>query len=97
MYGILKPAGLKSDNMTGTSWDVALVVVDALRKLGPNATADQIRHHIDTLTGFAGINGIYDYEAHPQRGLGSDSAVIVRFDAATKSWVWLSKPGGAPL
>jgi len=97
MYGILTQAGLKSDNMTGTSWDVALVIVDALRKLGPDATADQIRHHIDTLTGFPGINGIYDYKAHPQRGLGSDSAVIVRFDAATKSWVWLSKPGGAPL
>jgi branched-chain amino acid transport system substrate-binding protein len=83
--------------MTGTSWDVALVVVEALKKLGPNASAEQIRQFISSLTDFPGINGIYDFKQHPQRGLGSDSAVIVRFDPAAKRWVWLSKPGGAPL
>jgi branched-chain amino acid transport system substrate-binding protein len=97
MYGILKEAGLKSDNMTGTSWDVALVTVAAVRNLGPQASAEQIRQFIAGLTNFPGINGIYDFKAHPQRGLGPDSAVIVRFDAADKRWVWLSKPGGVPL
>ncbi|HEX9463758.1 MAG TPA: ABC transporter substrate-binding protein [Alphaproteobacteria bacterium] len=97
MYGILKQADLKSDNMTGTSWDVALVIIEALRKLGPGANAEQIRQYIATLTDFPGINGVYNFKAHPQRGLGSESAVIVRFDAAEKRWVWLSKPGGVPL
>jgi branched-chain amino acid transport system substrate-binding protein len=97
MYGILKQADLKSDNMTGTSWDVALVIVEALRKLGPGASAEQIRQFIANLTDFPGINGVYNFKAHPQRGLGSESAVIVRFDAAEKRWVWLTKPGGVPL
>ena len=97
MYDILKQANLKSDNMTGTSWDVALVVVAALRKLGPGATAEQIRDFIANLTDFPGINGVYDFKKYPQRGLSSDSAVIVRFDPKDKSWVWLSKPGGVPL
>ncbi len=83
--------------MTGTSWDVGLVVVEALRKLGPDANAEQIRAFIANLTDFPGINGIYDFKKYPQRGLGPDSAVIVRFDAADKRWVWLSKPGGVPL
>jgi branched-chain amino acid transport system substrate-binding protein len=97
MYGILNEAGLKSDNMTGTSWDVALVVVEALRKLGPDASAEQIRQFIANLTSFPGINGMYDFKKYPQRGLGPDSAVIVRFDPSDKRWVWLSKPGGVPL
>jgi hypothetical protein len=76
---------------------VALVTVAAVRNLGPQASAEQIRQFIAGLTNFPGINGIYDFKAHPQRGLGPDSAVIVRFDAADKRWVWLSKPGGVPL
>ena len=43
MYAQLAAAGLKADNATGTSWDAGLIVVAALRKLGPGATAEQIR------------------------------------------------------
>lgn len=97
MYSLLASASLKPDNATGTAWDPALIVVDALRKLGPKATAKQIRNFIDNLTDFPGINGFYNFKKVPQRGLGISSAVIVRYDPKHLRWVWMSKPGGSPL
>jgi branched-chain amino acid transport system substrate-binding protein len=97
MYALLGERGLKADNMVATSWDAALIVVEALRKLGPDATAEQLRQYIASLTDFAGVDGIYDFNAYPERGLGPTSSTIVRYDAEGKRWVWLSKPGGEPL
>ena len=97
MYAILGERGLKADNMVATSWDAGLIVVEALRKLGPDATAEQLRQYIAALTDFAGVDGIYDFKAYTERGLGPTSSAIVRYDAEGKRWVWLSKPGGEPL
>lgn len=97
MYAILKERHLKADNMVATSWDAGLIVVAALKKLGPKATAAQVKDFIANLTGFDGVDGIYDFKKYPQRGLGPDSSTVTTYDAKTKSWVWLSKPGGAPL
>ncbi len=97
MYDLLAAANLRPDNATGTAWDPALIVIDALRKLGPNATAAQIRDHIAALTDFPGINGFYNFKAMPQRGLGVESAVVVRYDSQNKAWNWMSAPGGTPL
>jgi len=97
MYAILGERSLKADNMVATSWDAGLIVVEALRKLGPDATADQVRQYISGLADFAGVDGIYDFKTYPERGLGPDSSAIVRYDADGKRWVWLSKPGGEPL
>src|SRR5258708_12719888 len=77
MYGILKQADLKSDNMTGTSWDVALVIIEALRKLGPGANPEQIRQYIATLTDFPGITGFHTSNAHPHPVLAPPSPVTV--------------------
>ncbi len=46
MYAALTEHGLKADNMEATSWDAGLIVVSALRTLGPNATAVQVRDYI---------------------------------------------------
>ena len=97
MESLLAAAHQKADNATGTSWDPALIVISALRALGPDATAAQIKDYIANLTGFPGINGLYNFKKVPQRGLDAQNAVIVRYDAEKKQWVWLSKPGGIPL
>jgi branched-chain amino acid transport system substrate-binding protein len=97
MYAALAAHHLKADNMEATSWDAALIVVAALRKLGPNATAEQIRDFIANLTDFPGIDGVYNFKASPERGLGPDSAIAVTYDPAKKVWVWLTRPGGTPL
>jgi branched-chain amino acid transport system substrate-binding protein len=97
MYAALKKHGLKADNIVATCWDAGLIVIAALKAVGPDATADQIRTYIANLTDFAGIDGIYNFNANPERGLGPDSAIVVRYDAKDKAWVWLTKPGGEPL
>ena len=97
MYASLKERNLKPDNMAATSWDAGLIVVDALRRFGPDAKAGALRQAIAGLDNFAGIDGIYDFAKYPERGLGPDSSIVVRYDAPAKKWVWLSKPGGEPL
>ncbi len=97
MYAILKERNLKADNMVATSWDAGLIVVAGLRKLGPKATAAQLKDFISNLTGFDGVDGVYDFKKYPQRGLGPEASTVTGYDAKTKAWVWLSKPGGEPL
>jgi branched-chain amino acid transport system substrate-binding protein len=97
MYAALAAHNLRADIATAASWDAGLIVVDALRKLGVAATADQIRQHIIGLTDFAGIDGIYNFNEHPDRGIGPESSTVVTYDPEKKRWVWLSKPGGVPL
>ncbi len=97
MYAILAEHHLKADNMVATSWDAGLIVVAGLRKLGTHATAAQLKSFIANLTGFDGVDGIYDFKKYPQRGLGPDSSTVTTYDGKTDSWFWLSQPGGAPL
>ena len=70
MYATLAKHGLKADNMVATTWDAGLIVASGLRKLGIGATAAQLRQYIDGLTDFAGVDGAYDFNKYPQRGLG---------------------------
>jgi branched-chain amino acid transport system substrate-binding protein len=72
-------------------------VVDALRHLGTEATAAQIRDYLLHLRGYAGINGIYDFKTSPQRGLNIDDAVVTRWNASRQAWDPVSKFGGAPV
>jgi branched-chain amino acid transport system substrate-binding protein len=97
MYAVLKEHGLRPDNMVATSWDAGLIAVAGLRKLGPDATAAQLRDYIANLTDFPGIDGIYDFKKYPERGLGPDASTVTAYDPKTDDWIWLSEPGGAPL
>jgi branched-chain amino acid transport system substrate-binding protein len=80
-----------------TDWDPALILVSAFRKLGTDASAEQLRAYIASLRGWVGENGRYDFVAVPQRGLDGSSTVIVRWDAGKGTWVAASKLGGTPL
>lgn len=79
------------------SWDPAMLVVTALRKLGTGATAAQLRDYLDNVRGFVGVNGPYDFRAMPQRGLSENSLLIVRWDPARNEAVAVSKCGGSAL
>jgi branched-chain amino acid transport system substrate-binding protein len=89
--------GITPDATYAFAWDPALVVVDALRHVGPNADAKQIHDYIEKIDGFAGINGLLNFRDGSQRGVGSNGAVIVRWDGPTKAWIAVSKPTGTPL
>jgi len=89
--------GVKPDVSHSFSWDPALIVVDALRHVGTDATPDAIRSYIEGLHGWAGINGIYDFRDGSQRGLAENTAIIIRWNGANATFAGVSKPGGAPL
>ncbi|MGB7543215.1 MAG: ABC transporter substrate-binding protein [Burkholderiales bacterium] len=96
-YAEYKSAGLAPDLPASISWNTGLIVVNALRKLGTNVTATQLRDHLENLKGFPAIDGVHDFNASPQRGLDLSDVVVTRWDPAKGTWVPLSKPGGAPL
>ena len=93
----LGAVGAKPDMVGIGSWDPAMVVVSALRKLGTGATATQLRDYLDNLRGFVGVNGPYDFRAMPQRGLTENSLLIVRWDPVRQTAVAVSKFGGSAL
>lgn len=78
-------------------WDTAKIVVDAFRHLGTSATADQVHDYIENLRGFAGINGSYDFSSGDQHGLDATSLIMLKWDAATSTYVPASAPGGNAL
>ena len=93
---IRKSASVVPTSMSGYSWDPTAIVVSAFQKLGPEATAEQIRAYIAGLQDFAGIDGTYDFR-RDQHGLGNDSAIVVKWSPAKEDIVAASRPGGKPL
>jgi branched-chain amino acid transport system substrate-binding protein len=89
--------GLTSDLQTGIGWDPALILIDTLAALGPNANAEAVRAHIAGLRNFPGISGTYDFQTYPQRGIGENAVIVMRWDTVTAAPVLVSAPGGAPL
>lgn len=89
--------GVRPDIGQAIAWDPAQIVIEALRKLGPDATAAQVREYMANLHGWSGISGTYDFRAVPQRGIDINQVVIVRWDPGKGTWVGVSKPGGIPL
>ncbi len=96
-YKAFQDAGVRPDIPSELSWDDSMIIVDALRKLGPNATAQQVREHIANLKGFAGVNGIYDFTKTPQRGLDVSDSVVTRWSPQLDTWEVVSKPAGEPI
>jgi branched-chain amino acid transport system substrate-binding protein len=79
------------------AWDPTMIIVSALRKLGTEATAKQVRDYILTLHDWPGVNGFYDFRRGDQRGIEPRSNVVVRWDKSVGDFVTISKPGGVPF
>lgn len=77
-------------------WDPASLVLAALRTIGPNATAAQVRDFIAKQTDFVGVNGRYDF-SNDQHGLTDEAQVIVRWDPKAGDAVPVSKPGAGAI
>ncbi len=98
MLDVFHAAGLEpSPGAVPYVWDPAMMVIAGLRKLGPDATATQLRDYILGIRDFVGINGRYDFSSGNQHGLTAESQVIVRWDAARATGIPVSRPGAIPL
>lgn len=93
-FDAFKSAGVRPNIASTLAWDPALVLIDALRKLGTDVSADQLNTYIQHLNGWVGINGVYNFTDGSQRGIGIDGVVIDRWDAAKDDFAAVSKPGG---
>jgi branched-chain amino acid transport system substrate-binding protein len=80
-YGAFKAAGATPTTNSGQSWDPALIMVSALKHLGPNATAQQVRDYILNLHGFAGVSGVYDFRNGNTHGLDFNAVTWLKWDA----------------
>lgn len=96
-FAAFKAASIDPDNGASLAWDPAMVIVDALRKLGPGVSAAQLRAYLATSTGVAGVNGLYDFARTPQRGLDEQDCVVTLWNAGKKAWDVVSKPSGIPI
>lgn len=89
--------GVKPDAASSFAWDPAMLVVSALRKLGPTVKAEELRNYLSQLKGVSGVNGTYDFTTIPQRGLADINVYITKWDSDKKTWVAVSDARGTPL
>jgi branched-chain amino acid transport system substrate-binding protein len=95
-FGAFEGTDIKPDGPSTYAWDPALLVVEALRKLKADATAEDLRAYLRELKDVAGVNGYYDFKAVPNRGLDESNVVITRWDPAAQTWTVVSDPLGIP-
>jgi len=96
-FAAFAAAGAKPDEGSILGWDPATIVVDALRKLPPNAMAAQLRDYLLKVKGIAGVNGVYNFDAAPQRGLTLNNIIVSVWDAKADTWKVMAAPTGVPL
>ena len=91
----VKAAGGYADDAWGLAYAPALMFVSALRHLGVNATASQIRKYINSLKNFADVYGIYNMTnpshltappnaatINPNRGLGTHDVYMTQWNGS---------------
>ena len=93
-FKAFKGAGVVPNFPNTLAWDPALIVIDALKHTGPNATAAQIKDYINGLHGFAGIDGIYDFRDGTQHGIGENAVIMVKWNSGNGTFSAVSKRSG---
>ena len=91
----LAPA--RPDLLGVTAWDPGVIIIQALRQLGPAATADQIRAWLVGKRSVIATNGSYDFVSIPQRGVDEHNAYVSTWNSDAGTWNAVGGPGGVPL
>jgi branched-chain amino acid transport system substrate-binding protein len=96
-YDAFKAVGVDPDAAHNLPWDPTLILIDALRHVGPNATPKQVLDYLEPLHGYAGTDGIFDFRDGSQRGVGVNAVAVVRWNPAAGTWATVSGLAGMPL
>ncbi len=94
--GQSKSKGFDNDAPHGVAWDPAMLVIDALRAIGPDATADQLRAWIAGQSAYVGITGTYNFRDGNMHGVTVKDVVMMRWYPAGTAFSPVSKFGGIP-
>jgi branched-chain amino acid transport system substrate-binding protein len=97
MIDILKRAGLRPEAGFAAVWDAAALSINILQHVPLNPSREAAFAYLSKLQGWTGIDGVYNFNRYQQRGVGMDSVLMVRWDAATNSLVPASRGGGGKL
>ncbi len=84
-FKAFETAHMQPEYLNTFAWDPGLLLIDAVRHVGVDAPAQKLRDYISQLRTFQGVTGNYDFLKYPQRGLGSNSAVLYQWDPANGS------------
>lgn len=92
-------AGVKvPDEGASLSYDPANILVNALKAVGPTASASKIRSYLNHLNHYAGVDGYYNFTsskvAPDQRGLGIHDVYITEWNKDSNTWVGVSGQAG---
>lgn len=96
-FTAMKDAGLHVDASADIGWDTLRLVIAALNKLSPGASAAQLHDYLVHLKGYQGIDGTYDFTKVPQRELDVNNTIVVHWDTGAKDWLPVSKLTGVPI
>jgi len=86
-FAAMKAANIRSEFSTSIPWDPMMLMIDALRHVGTNATGEQLHDYLEKLRGWNGIEGTYDFTTHDQRGLGQPAVALFRYDQTKGEFV----------
>jgi branched-chain amino acid transport system substrate-binding protein len=93
-FAAFKAAGIRPDFASSLVWDPGMIIVSALRAIGPDASAAQLHDWMQKLHSWAGIDGIYDFRDNSQRGIGQNAMIVYRWDDSTGSFAVASHAAG---
>jgi branched-chain amino acid transport system substrate-binding protein len=96
-YKTFEDSGAQPDIASSLGWEPAMLVIDTLKKIGAGADAGQLRTALSQIKTYAGVDGVYDFTATPQRGLDVSDTVVTRWAPVKNIWEVVSKPTGIPL
>lgn len=77
--------GRDPDTFGGHAWDALQILVQALKKSGPDKY--RLREEIENLKGFIGIGGIFNYSPSDHDGLAPDCLVMTKI--VNGEWTFL--------
>ncbi len=75
----MQKQGVSAGPDESLGWDPVMIIVDALRHLGVNATATQLKNYVQTIQGFQGANGVYNFSPTNHRGISLSSLVMTQW------------------
>ncbi len=69
--------GEQVNTFAGHGWDAILIITEALKRAGADATPAQLRDEIEKTSGLAGTAGIFNYTATNHNGLSPEDMVMI--------------------
>jgi branched-chain amino acid transport system substrate-binding protein len=92
-FAAMAKGGIRSEFATSIPWDPMMIMLEVIRRAGTDAGAQKIYATLQSLKGFTGIEGTYDFSSHDQRGLGQPAAALFRYDQARNEFVQVYPTG----